>query len=191
MLRTTKKKAEYKKTLTASETQKLFQLRRACMKNAIDLIQEAEILYKRRKYPRAFALAYTAFEEVSKHQIVSDYITGIVAKEELESAFRHHDIKAAYGKIKVEIGPTIQLNNNVFTQDSTMHYDLKDGKTKLPVRNNSLYVDYSKDFEPSEPRHNYKAKDAKTMIERITKRINFIFWAEEFNGRIGTKALIK
>ena len=191
MLRTAKKKTEIEKPLTFKEKNNLYKLRWACMKNALDLLQEAEILYKNRKYSRAFSLAYTANEEVSKHQITSDYISGIIAKEELESAFRRHDIKAAYGRFKIEIGPTIQLQNNVYTSDSTLHYDTNEGRKMMSLRNNSLYVNYSNNYEPIEPRQIYKAKDAKNLIKIISERISFINWAEEFNGRIGTKALIK
>ena len=36
-----------------------------------------------------------------------------------------------------------------------------------------------------------KAKDAKQIIAEVKDKLNFIFYAEDLNGRIGTKALIK
>jgi len=191
MLHTEKKKKEIPRAFKMQEKEKLFSLRKACMVNAIDLIKESEILYKKRRYARAFALAFTSFEEVSKHQIVSDYITEVASKEEFQSAFKYHNIKVAYSNIKIRVGAYIELNNKAKTSDATLLYDLGAGAKTLSLRNKSLYVEYTDNLKIIEPRISFKAKDAKEMIETVKKRIGYILFAEKFNGRIGTRALIK
>lgn len=191
MIRSNKKKIEREIDLTRIEIDNLFLLRRACLKNIFDLIEESEILYKNRKYARSFALAYTAFEEISKFVIVSDFITGILSKKEFESAFKVHNIKAVYGKVKIHIGQDILLRNNVKTSDATLMYNLDDAKNFLSFRNESLYVGISEAYKPLEPKTSYRATDAKNLIKIVQGRIMNIIDSERLNERIGTKALIK
>src|ERR1035441_1349050 len=47
-------------------------LHRAAHNNAIDLLAEAEILFERERYSRAYSLAFTALEEISKSQLAAD-----------------------------------------------------------------------------------------------------------------------
>jgi AbiV family abortive infection protein len=44
------------------------------MKNARELIQESKILLNHGHHARAFCLAFTAYEEIGKGQVVADYI---------------------------------------------------------------------------------------------------------------------
>jgi AbiV family abortive infection protein len=44
-------------------------LYRAAHNNDVDLIQEAEVLFEHGRYRRAYALAFTALEEISKSQL--------------------------------------------------------------------------------------------------------------------------
>ena len=74
----------------------LCKLYSACMQNATDLLAEAELLFDHDHLSRAFALAYTGWEEVGKAQLVGDYSSQMVAEEEFEAAFRDHHLKAAY-----------------------------------------------------------------------------------------------
>jgi AbiV family abortive infection protein len=53
----------------------------AAHNNAIELIQEAEILFERGRYCRAYALAFTALEEISKSQLAADVFTGLISRE--------------------------------------------------------------------------------------------------------------
>ena len=45
--------------------------------NAVDLLSEAELLLGKKAYARAFAIAYTALEEISKSQFAADVYTGL------------------------------------------------------------------------------------------------------------------
>lgn len=154
------------------------------MLNALDLLKEARILYKHRRYARAYALAFTAFEEVGKGQIVADFITGVASKEELQSAFRDHKLKAAYmGRQYV-----IRTKN---PQDVTVEYDVTKTKQLLIQRNAALYVNMSDDFLTQSPKQVFRAKHAMDTIKAVEEKIRFILYAERLNERIGTKAIAK
>jgi AbiV family abortive infection protein len=70
-------------------------LYRAAHNNAIELIQEAEILFERGRYCRAYALAFTALEEISKSQLAADVFTGLISRETFQKAYRDHREKIA------------------------------------------------------------------------------------------------
>jgi AbiV family abortive infection protein len=65
------------------------------LKNATDLLTESEILFDREKYARAYALAFTALEEMSKSQLAADVFTGLITNEEFQECFRDHREKIA------------------------------------------------------------------------------------------------
>ena len=59
-------------------------------------IEEAKILYGHEKYARAYFLGYTANEEISKGQIIADFIMGVCSEKELLYCFKKHDLKSSY-----------------------------------------------------------------------------------------------
>ena len=61
--------------------------------NARELLQEAEILFDAGKFPRAYALAFTALEEISKSQLAADVYTGLITEEEFQRHYRDHKKK--------------------------------------------------------------------------------------------------
>src|ERR1700704_465305 len=67
----------------------------ASLKNAAELTEEAEILFEREKYARAYALAFTALEEISKSQLAADVFTELISDEEFQECFRDHRKKIA------------------------------------------------------------------------------------------------
>src|SRR5579863_9553144 len=93
---------EFKKTevtsgkLSMKDAWPLYDLHSACMQNAIELKEEAELLLLSKRYARAVTLAIGAREELGKAQIVADRIDGCVSQNEFEQAFRRHDLKATY-----------------------------------------------------------------------------------------------
>jgi AbiV family abortive infection protein len=52
-------------------------------------------LFDREKYARAYALAFTALEEISKSQLAADVFTGLITDEEFQECFRDHRKKIA------------------------------------------------------------------------------------------------
>ena len=67
----------------------------ASLKNAADLLAESEILFDKEKYARAYALAFTALEEISKSQLAADVFTGLITEKEFQECFRDHRKKIA------------------------------------------------------------------------------------------------
>ena len=93
----------------------VYELYRACLNNANDLAEEAELLYKHEHYARAVALSLVAMEEIGKSQIVADFYNGMVSNSELENAFRKHEVKSAYNFRKFVLdNMTIDLNSTLF-----------------------------------------------------------------------------
>jgi AbiV family abortive infection protein len=70
-------------------------LYKASLKNASELISEAQLLFDGRKYARAYALAFTALEEISKSQLAADVFTGLITVDEFDGCFRNHPMKIA------------------------------------------------------------------------------------------------
>ncbi len=173
-LQSKKKKLEKCDSTNFKNRKKLFELRNACMQNAIDLLKEAEILYKSRKYARCFLLSFIAFEEVNKHQIVSDYITDILSKSEFEEAFKRHGIKISYGKVKVEI-KFDDIKEMKINQDTVLNYESNELKEFMNCRNNSMYVNFDSNSNIIEPKKVFKAKDAKHIMTSVLKELILFF----------------
>ena len=168
------------------DSPQLWALRSACINNSIDLLKESKILYKHRKYARAVTLAYTAYEEFGKGQIVSDYITGVASEKEIRDAFRSHGLKTSYNQRKI----VIHVNKDA-PPTATVEYDESKATELFKMRMDSLYVDCAGDFTPSIPKQVINFKVAKEAIAGVERYIGHVLWMEKFNERIGTKALAK
>jgi AbiV family abortive infection protein len=163
--------------------EKIWGLIGACWENVIDLIQDSEILFKKKRYSRAYALAYTALEELGKYLIVCDYYNGLVSKKEFEKAFFSHGIKPGYLFNKVE-----------FSENSPLKivYDEKKYESYFQLRNNSMYVGWDTKSEiVKKPIDHVDQSTAEYIINLVKDQVGSIRFAEELNGRIGSKALYK
>jgi AbiV family abortive infection protein len=69
---------------------KFLALYNASLNNATDLLAESEILFNTERYARAYALAFTALEEISKSQLAADVFTGLITDEEFQECCRDH-----------------------------------------------------------------------------------------------------
>lgn len=162
----------------------LWELRSACIRNALDLLRDARILFRHRRYARAFALAYTAYEEFGKGQIVSDFITGICSKPEFDDAFRRHDLKSSYNKRKIAI-------YSDKSKPPTVEYDAKDNASLFKMRMDSLYVGCGDGYKPLTPKARITSPIARQAIEQVNKYISYVLQMEAFAERIGTEAMAK
>ncbi len=189
-MRTTKRNSEITEGKDKEErnNENLWELRRACMKNAAGLWRESNLLFENKFYSRSFMLAFTALEELGKFLIVSDFITGVASKVELEEAFRNHNIKTAYlhGNVKIDLKEDL-LDSNI----STLIYDKNKFKQLFKIRQSATYVNMKEGFKPEEPKKEISKELAKKIIDKVQKEIEFIHFAEDLNGRIGSKALFK
>jgi AbiV family abortive infection protein len=155
----------------------VYQAYAMCHNNAVDLISDAEILLAAGKYARSCALAIMAWEELGKSQIAADYYSGILTDREYKAAFKEHRVKTSYlnraGAIDGKAMLTVAYN-------STLGHKLEE------IRQTALYASAK-----NMPREAITHENAKEIIDRVNEHIHYIRFAEEFNGRIGSKALFK
>lgn len=166
------------------DSPKLWQLRAAWIRNSLDLLKEARLLYRHRRYSRAFSLTFTAYEEFGKCQIVSDFITGSASEKEFWAAFRSLNLKSSYNLRHI----SIRLDRS---QPDTVEYNERRTRSLFKMRTDSLYVDCAQDYSPSTPKTTITSEVAKRAIRDIEKYILSILHLEQFTERIGTHALAK
>jgi AbiV family abortive infection protein len=148
-----------------------------CHNNAVDLISDAEILCQVGKFARSFALAIIAWEELGKSQIAADYYSELLSDKEYKAAFKEHRMKTSY------LNRAGAINGKEFL---TVAYNTTLGHRLEEARQTALYASGK-----SVPREAIDQENAKEIIDRVNEHIHYIRFAEEFNGRIGSKALFK
>lgn len=148
------------------------------------MLDDAHFLTQNGRFARAFALAFTANEEIGKSQIVADTYYGLAAVSELTDAFRKHDLKVAYVKRVVRLEPASALGH-----EATIEYKPIEAKALFHARMRSLYVECGVDYAPAIPSNAILKDRAEEMIEVVARELEAIAWAETLNGRIGTKGL--
>lgn len=157
----------------------LFDLYHACIANAEELLEEAGILFDARRFARAYALAYTAYEEVGKSQVVADFYSDLVSEGEFQDAFRDHRVKAGY------------LRRNVVLPTGEIVYEGLFSASLFDARNNALYVSRTPDWLPRTPDAAVSEDLAKNMLNEVRQELYEIENAVWLNQRIGSKGLFK
>lgn len=161
--------------------------------NAVELLQEAEILFKHKKYSRAYFLAFTTLEEISKSQFAADVFTGMCSEEEFKAFYRNH---------KVKIRQMGWAHNDANSYPHNLKWvgpdqdDMEEVNPKAPIfqkRQASLYVDI--DFERqivSSPGQVISEEDAREIIHIVGVALQRVLEVTEFWGhQIGTKGFMK
>jgi len=152
-------------------------------RNACQLLSEAEILFEHRGFARAFALAFTALEEISKSQLAADVFAGFIEVSEFQALFRHHKEKIA-------------RMDWVYEDEPTCYWDFDElgrirGKPSFADRNDALYVDVD-GKRVRRPEDVIQEEQAKGMISAVRLALERIWVTTEFWGhQIGTKGLLK
>jgi AbiV family abortive infection protein len=159
-------------------------LYRLAHNNASDLLRDAEILLEKERYPRAYALAFTALEEIAKSQLAADVFTGLIEEEEFLKYYLKHEKK---------IGRMAWA-----TEDAKRYLDLLDGGEDLEIekptfgrRNDGMYVSLTngKVVSPSDV---ISRDDARGIIHTVEVALRRIHEVTEFWGhQIGTKGFMK
>lgn len=157
----------------------------ACKENAVELLDEAEILFRQKRYARAFFLAFTALEEVGKSQLVADYLTDCISEEEFRDAFKKHDLKVAY------LYRYVSVPDKIGQEEAKIRYNVEDSKDEIRLRMNSLYVSLTNKHEVLKPEDKVDRKTAMDMIEEVKEYLNLMLNAEWLNQRLGSKGLFK
>jgi AbiV family abortive infection protein len=145
---------------------KHFQLYRACLSNAYDLLDEADILLKKDRHARAYALAFTAAEEIGKALIVADWIYDLIPEEEFHNAFKNHHIKKTY------------LENVFSATQGEPERDVFSLRADFVIRMSALYVNKSNDGPPKVPQECVTRESAAQMIEKVREYLTSIMSAE-------------
>jgi AbiV family abortive infection protein len=163
----------------AGEHRVSYEVYSACLSNAEALLEEAELLFEHEHYARAFALAFTSYEEVGKSQVAADHLHGQVSDEVYQKSFTDHTLKAAYVvRNLVFPGPEFVYNKAAF-------------KDLFGLRLSAMYVDVDEKEAPLLPSRVVSEDDARHMIDAVVRELSEIENAVLLNGRIGSKGLFK
>ena len=159
-----------------------FDLYCSAHQNAIDLLEEAEILFDAGKYSRAYALAFTALEEISKSQLAADVYTGLITYEEFQEHYRDH---------RKKIGRMAWA-----TEDAKRYLDAPEGdyvpveKPTFANRNDAMYVNIKGQVVVS-PSDVISSDAARGIIHTGKVAIQCIWEVGEMGHQIGTKGFMK
>ncbi|MGA7640077.1 MAG: AbiV family abortive infection protein [Candidatus Acidiferrales bacterium] len=151
--------------------------------NAVELLEEAEILFAKGAFPRAYALAFTALEEIAKSQLAADVFTGHITEDEFHDHYRDH---------KKKIGRMAWA-----TEDARRYLDGPEGDyvdVEVPTFSNrmdAMYVSIN-NGNVKTPADVIDSKAAQGIIHTVKVAFERIFEMTEFWGhQIGTKGFMK
>lgn len=169
---------------TARYTRHAFlDLYRAAHNNAIDLLEEAEILFEVGHNPRAYALAFTALEGISKSQLAADVFTEFITEQEFYEYYRDH---------KKKIGRMAWA-----TEDAERYLDAPEGEyvaveqPRIASRMDALYVGINQG-KVTTPSDIIGRDEARGIIHTGKVAIQRILEVTEYWGhQIGTKGFMK
>ena len=147
------------------------------------MLSDAELLFEHRRFATAFALAFTALEEIAKSQLAADVFTGLIEQREFQALSRDHREK-------------IGRMDWVYGDEPTCYWDFGElvrmrGKPSFADRNNALYVDVD-GKRVRRPDEVIQEEQAKSMISAVRLALERIWVTTQFWGhQIGTKGLLK
>jgi len=171
------------KLLSKNRKSRFYSIYACAHNNAVELLSEAEVLFEKKKYARAYFLAFTGLEEISKSQLAADVWTGFIKEDNFRKHYANHNRKI--GRVK-----WVSL-------DAEDYIDLEDEKyivIKIPSvkkRIKALYVDV-KPNDISLPKDIISREEAKSLIHTLRVAIERIIVMKEYYGhQIGTKGFMK
>ena len=162
---------------------KLLELHRTAHNNAVELLSEAEILFEKKKYPRAYFLAFTGLEEIAKSQLAADVYTGFRDEEEFWKYFKDHK-----GKIKRMAWASTDAEHYL---DLDLETYLEIERPTITGRMNALYVHFEGE-KVKGPDDHITQDDARAIIHTLRVAIDRIIEMTDYWGhQIGTKGFMK
>lgn len=183
-LRTESRERAAEQRLPQQHWSAVLRLHDACLHNADQLLDEAELLLRNNHHARALALALLAYEEIGKSQIVADYFNNMVSKREFQEAFFRHEIKSAYNARQFRVTSTNPL-------EARIEYSPEEAKKYSRRRMASLYVGCSEEYEPKLPSEAVTKEDASAAIAAFRKKIEHIRTMAAITERIGSNSFTK
>jgi AbiV family abortive infection protein len=157
--------------------------------NAVDLVEESKLLFKNQHYPRAYFLAYTALEEISKSQHAADVYTGFTNEKDFAISFTNHKRKikrVGWTYYEAKEHPTAWVGPDLDDVEQV-------GITKplWQKRLNSLYVGINNSMV-NIPNIKVTKEDARGIIHIAKIALQQIVVTTEYHGhQIGTKGFLK
>ncbi len=148
------------------------------------LLRDAEVLFNNKSYSRAYFLAFSALEEISKSQLAADVYTGFIEEEEFKRTYKDH-------KKKINRVKWIQIDGNLYPcfRWDGVRIDDFDFKKKLQ----SMYIDVDLGASCiSSPNEKVSKEDAVKILKAVRVGLYQIYYiTEELGEQIGTKGFMK
>lgn len=160
--------------------------------NAVELFIEAQALYGRKSYARAYALAYTALEEISKSQFAADVYSGLNTEEQFKDFYRSHARKLERVQWVHSDANSWPYNLRWIGPDEEDVESIAPGAPVFSKRQGAMYVDV--DFSAKKvtrPVDAVSDTDARDMLDLVEVAMHRIVSVEEDQGLIGTKGFMK
>jgi AbiV family abortive infection protein len=151
------------------------QLYRVANNNATDLLAEAKVLLGVGAYARAFFLAFTALEEISKSQLAADVVTGFISEDEFLDHYRCHPKK---------IGRLVWA-----TEEARRYLDIDLQHPDISSRVNALYASL-KDKKVQTPADTITKEDAQGIIHTVEVALDSITTNDFMGYPIGSKGFM-
>lgn len=159
--------------------------------NAVDLLSEAKILFKEKKYCRAYFLAFTGLEEISKSQLAADVYTGFIKEDIFWKYYRNHNYKIDSSQWAHEDANSYPYNNIWIGPDIDDIEPISPTKPIWENRQISLYTAII-DGNIVTPKDKILVSDAQDIIHVLDTAISRIIEVTEYYGhQIGTKGFMK
>lgn len=163
---------------------KYYQLYSQAHNNAVDLLAEAELLFAKNRYARAYFLAFSGLEEIAKSQLAADVYTGYISVEDFKKHFTKHDKKI--GRV---MWATLDAQG-YFVDDPDEIAELEASHPTIKDRMAALYTDFAGDNIVA-PEDTVDKGQAERIIHILTTAIQRIVEVEYTQDRIGTKGFMK
>jgi AbiV family abortive infection protein len=163
----------------------LLKLYSACISNAGNLLDEAKLLLDHKRFSRAAFLAYCAYEETGKAQIVADFYHGDLEEPVFRQYYFAHPIKAAY------LNREVHLPENLNSEAWTIVVDKSKGTARRQLREPALYVEFSDDFSPIEPESQVNEEVARDVVQQVYRAWHRILEMDYLTEGIGSRGHFK
>lgn len=183
-MKTPKAHAEPKKGPDFARYCRLVDLYVACLKNARSHHDAAVALLDAGFISQAFALGFTAWEEIGKAQIVADFANGMAAECEYEEAFRSHGLKVSYNSRQFEL-------NIADIPASLIKYEPGSAKPLFEARQRALYVGKDENDQAVVPENEIPRGAVEKALRRVKKELDDIDMQDAISERIGSASFLK
>jgi AbiV family abortive infection protein len=161
--------------------------------NARDLLKEARLLFNHKHFARAYALAITSLEEISKSQFAADVYTGLEKPEDFEMFYKNHGKKLDRVKWAYHDASSYPHNQKWVGPDRDDVEIVSPKEPTFKKRQIALFVDVG--FDSSEiiyPEKEMNEEDAGGIIHIVETALDRIWEVTEYWGhQIGTKGFMK